>query len=142
VIYLDTSCLLKLFLKDPESEAARDALDAESGVIISSLTELEADVQLRAAALGGKIRPSEYRHHQARLIALRNMEPFHFQQLSGDVFQTALQQHRRPQSVYLRPLDRMHLAAMECLRLSRLLTFDKMQAQAARTLAFSVIIPN
>ena len=56
MIYLDTSCLLKLLREEPESAEVRSAVDAEAGVVVSSLTELETEMQLRAAGIGGDIR--------------------------------------------------------------------------------------
>ena len=51
MIYLDTSCLLKLLREEPDSTHVRRAADAEDEVVVSSLTELETEVQLKAAAL-------------------------------------------------------------------------------------------
>ena len=56
MIYLDTSCLLKLLRDEPESAEVRSAVSSEDEVVISSLTELETEVQLKAAAVGGEIR--------------------------------------------------------------------------------------
>ena len=55
MIYLDTSCLLKLLLEEPESEAVRMAVARESEVIVSALTELETAVQLRAGSRGSTV---------------------------------------------------------------------------------------
>ena len=52
MIYLDTSCLPKLLLEEPESEAVRLAVARESEVIVSALTELETG----GAAAGGLAR--------------------------------------------------------------------------------------
>jgi len=41
MIYLDTSCLLKLLRDEPESAEVRRAVNAEDEVVVSSLTELE-----------------------------------------------------------------------------------------------------
>ncbi len=60
MIYLDTSCLLKLLLEEPESEAVRMAVAGESEVIVSALTELETAVRLRAGWLGGEYRERRY----------------------------------------------------------------------------------
>jgi len=141
MIYLDTSCLLKLLFEEPESDQVRGAVDAEQEVIVSSLTELETEVQLKAAAVGGEIRTSQWRQYQARLAAIRNFDPFHFRHLPGSVFTTALRQHRDAQAAYCRSLDRLHLAAMEELRLRRLMTLDRIQAKAALALDFVVVIP-
>jgi len=142
MVYLDTSCLLKLLFEEPESQAVRDTVDAENKVIVSSLTELEAEVQLKAAAVGGDVRIGQWRHYQARLAAMRHLDPFHFKALPAAVFSTAVRQHRRPQSVYCRTLDRLHLAAMEELGLHRLMTLDNAQAKAAKAMDFSVTIPS
>lgn len=141
MIYLDTSCLLKLLRPEPESAAVRSAVDAENEVVISSLTELETEVQLKAAALGGDIRVSQWRQCQVRLAAMRNLDPFHFCHLPAAVFPTALRQHRRPQAAYCRSLDRLHLAAMEELRLTRLITLDQTQGNAAEAMNYEVIYP-
>ena len=141
MIYLDTSCLLKLLREEPESAAVRSAVDAEDVVVVSSLTELESEVQLKAAAVGGGIRTRQWRQYQAKLMAMRNLDPFYFRQLPAAVFQTALRQHRHPQAVYCRSLDRLHLAAMEELKQTRLMTLDEAQAKAAEALGHDVVRP-
>jgi predicted nucleic acid-binding protein len=141
MIYLDTSCLLKLLRDEPESEEVRRAVDAEPEVVVSSLAELETEVQLKAAALGGEIRTSQWRRYQAQLAAMRNFEPFQFRYLPASVFSTALRQQRHSRAVHCRSLDRLHLAAMEELKLRRLMTLDQVQAKAATALEFEVICP-
>lgn len=141
MIYLDTSCLLKLLRDEPESANVRNAVETEEAVVISSLTELETEVQLKGAAIGGQIRTSQWRQYQARLMAMRNFDPFHFRYLPAAVFQTALRQHRHPQGAYCRSLDRLHLAAMEELRQTRLMTLDETQAAAAEALGHEIVRP-
>jgi predicted nucleic acid-binding protein len=119
----------------------RAAVEIEDTVIISSLAELETEVQLKAAAAGGEIRTSQWRHYQARLVAMRNFDPFHFRHLAAAVFSTALRQHRHPQGAYCRTLDRLHLASMEELKLTRLMTLDESQAKAAKALEYRVLRP-
>lgn len=141
MIYLDTSCLLKLLREEPESAAVRCAVDAEDEVVVSSLAELETEVQLKAAAIGGGIRTSQWRQYQAKLTAMRNFDPFHFRHLPAAVFSTALRQHRHPQAIYCRSLDRLHLAAMEELKATRLMTLDELQAKVGLALGYEVIRP-
>lgn len=141
MIYIDTSCLLKLLREEPESPDVRRTVDAEEQVVVSSLTELETEVQLKAAVAGGEIRASQWRQYQVRLTAMRNLDPFYFRHLPGAVFSTALRQHRHSRSSYCRSLDRLHLAAMEELKLSRLITLDETQGNAAEALDYDVIYP-
>ncbi|NOS68757.1 MAG: type II toxin-antitoxin system VapC family toxin [Verrucomicrobia bacterium] len=141
MIYLDTSCLLKLLRDEPESADVRSAVSSEETVVVSSLAELETEVQLKAAAVGGELRTSQWRQYQAKLAAMRNFDPFHFRHLPAAVFSTALRQHRHPQSVFCRAMDRLHLAAMEELKLTRLITLDDVQAKVATALDYEVIRP-
>ena len=141
MIYLDTSCLLKLLRDEPESAAVRSAVDSEEEVIVSSLAELETEVQLKTAATGGEIRTSQWRQYQARLVAMRNFDPFHFRHLPAAVFSTALRQHRHAQAMHCRSLDRLHLAAMEELKVLRLMTLDAQQAKVAASLNHEIVCP-
>jgi len=139
VIYLDTSCLLKLLYEEIESAAVRAAVAKEEVVVVSSLVEVEAEIQFRAEYEGGRIRRSQWRRNQVKLAALRNFDPFEFRHLPGAVFTTAVRQVRHPDCEHCRPADRLHLAAMEELGVNRLMTVDIAQAKAAEALGFSVV---
>jgi predicted nucleic acid-binding protein len=141
MVYLDTSCLLKLLLLEPESEAVRQAVGSEGEVVVSTLTRLEAEVQLKSGHLGGRYRPSQWRAYRDGLSSLLELEPFRLRPLPGSVFETALRQHQQADKVHCRSLDRLHLAAMEELGLKRLMTHDDAQASAARAVGFSVSHP-
>ncbi len=141
MIYLDTSCLLKLLLEEPESEAVRMAVTRESEVIVSALTELETAVQLRAGWLAGEYRERRYRAYVGRLNVFRETDPFHFRPLAGSLFQTALRQDHEGRRIHCRTLDRLHLAAMEELGLRRLMTTDIAEAAGAKALGFEIVNP-
>lgn len=141
MIYLDTSCLLKLLLEEPESEAVRMTVAREAEVVVSALTELETAVQLRAGWLAGEYRERRYRAYVARLALFRKTDPFRFQPLAGSLFQTALRQDREARRIHCRTLDRLHLAAMEELGLRRLMTTDIAEAAGATALGFEVVTP-
>jgi predicted nucleic acid-binding protein len=141
MIYLDSSCLIKLLIDEPESREVRSFAQREDAIIISSLAELEAEIHLKALALGGVLSTSHWRQYQAQLNALRNVNPFHFRFLPAAVFSTALKQHRNPRARYCRTLDRLHLAAMEELNVHRLMTLDRAQASAAAALNYQVVQP-
>ena len=141
MIYLDTSCLLKLLLDEPESKAVRLAVASEPEVIISVLAELEAMVQLRAGWRAGEYREQRYRAYLRQLSAFRDIDPFRFRPLAGSVFQTALRQDRRAGRVHCPTFDRLHLAAIEDLGIRRLMTNDASEAAAAQVLGFEVVTP-
>lgn len=141
MIYLDTSCLLKLLLEERDSEAVRAAVARETLVIVSVLTELEAAVRLRAGWLAGTYRDRRYRAYIDRLKMLRETDPFHFRPLAGSLFQTALRQDRDARRIHCRALDRLHLAAMEELGVRRLMTTDIAEAIGAQALGFEVVKP-
>ena len=117
------------------------AVAAEDGVVLSTLVELETEVQLRAAWLGGRFTRSRYRGLTERLHLLSRQDPFMIHPLPGTIFQVALRQHRERPGPHVRTLDRLHLAGMEELGLRRLMTHDVPQAEAARALGYAVLSP-
>ena len=139
--YLDSSALLKLFWREPESSAIVQAVGREPIVVISSLTQLETLSQLKAAHLAGEYSLAVWRRLELQFSALRNQAPFEFRDLPASLFASALRQHRNSARVHCRTLDRLHLAAMEELALSRLMTHDQAQATAALALGFAVTMP-
>jgi hypothetical protein len=132
---------MRILRDEPKSLEVRRSIAVEDTVIVSSLTELEAEAELRGAVLGGSIRQTQWRQYQAQIAALRNVDPFHFKYLPASVFSTALRQQRRADAMHCRPMDRLHLAAMEELNVRRLMTWDLDQADVAQGLGFSVMIP-
>lgn len=142
MIYVDTSCLLKVFRPEDLSDAVLHAIQREDSVIVSTLTELETLVQLKSAWAGGALTRAQLRQAEARLNILKNQPPFEFRKLSGALFQTALRQHRNSGGTHCRTLDRLHLAAMEEFKISRLMTHDKGQTAAAEEAGFEVVSPD
>jgi predicted nucleic acid-binding protein len=140
VIYIDSSSLLKTMWEEPESDAVRVAIAGEAQVVVSTLTELETEVQLRAKWLGGAITRLRYHAYRAKLASFKNTSPFEFRELPGAVFQLAIRQHVSGRW-HCRTVDRLHLAAMSELGLRRLLTNDSKQAAAAGALGYDVVSP-
>jgi predicted nucleic acid-binding protein len=139
-VYLDCSSLLKLLWEEPESDAVRSAIGAEDRVVVSALSELEAEVQLRARRLGGALTKRRYEAYRAALRSFREMEPFEIRDLPGTVFRRAIEQHVAS-TTHCRSLDRLHLAAMAELGLRRLMTNDPKLAAAARATGHQVVVP-
>ena len=142
MLYIDTSSLLKLLWEEPESEWTRERIAVEQKVIISSLAELEADVQLAEACLAGKYSRLKLNRYRRALLTFPEIEPFDRADLPSQLYQVALRQQRTAGQPHCGTLDRLHLAAMELLGVSRLLTHDVRQAQAARGLGFEVLALN
>ena len=131
MIYADTSCLLKVLRPEPSSEVVWSAIDEEASVIVSGLAELETLVQLKAEWTAGMPSRSQWRQAETRFGVLRNQPPFELRALPAAVFQTALRQHRNSGGKHCGSLDRLPLAAMGELKVSRLVTHDEGQAKAA-----------
>lgn len=139
--YIDTSCLLKLLVRESDSGAVAEEIDRHERLLVSSLAELEARSQLLGFRRGGVLSSGDYRAAVSRLEALLAMVPFHFAALGGDVFDVAIAQTKARAAAHCRSLDRLHLGAMQLLEASVLLTTDKQQAAAARSLGFVVRVP-
>ena len=142
MLYIDTSSLLKLLWEEPESEWTRQRIAVEQKVILSSLAKLEADVQLTGAYLAGKYSRAKLNAFRRALMSFPEIEPFDIAELPSQLYQVALRQQRIAGQPHCGTLDRLHLAAMELLGISRLLTHDLRQAQAARGLGFEVLVLN
>ena len=141
MIYIDSSSLLKALWMEPESPAVREAIAGEDRVVVSTLTVLETEVQLRGKWLGGAVTKARYESYRAALMSFRETRPFDFHDLSGSVFRLAIRQLVSGGKRHCRSLDRLHLAAMEELGQRRLLTNDTKQAAAARALGYEVVTP-
>jgi predicted nucleic acid-binding protein len=141
MVYIDTSSLLKTLWLEPESAEVGRAIAAEKRVVISSLTELETEIQLHARWVGGGFAKAKYLAYRKAFEAYRETAPFEFHALSGSIFSEALRQHRASGKVRCRTLDRLHLSAMEELGVRRLVTNDARQAEAAIVVNYEVLVP-
>lgn len=139
--YADTSSLLKLVWQEPESAAVSAAVAAESCLVISTLSELEVAVQLRRRWLAGETTTARYRRHRDHFAALRQTAPIEVRVVTSDVFRIGVTQVEASR-VHSRTLDRLHLAAMQVLGLTKLMTNDTRQAAAARALGYEVVVPS
>jgi predicted nucleic acid-binding protein len=138
-LYIDTSCLLKLFFVEPESERVRELVTREPQVIISTLARLEAAQCLLASRLAGDVSRTQLRRLSSRIAEMLQTPPFEVAEFPAAAVSVSERQSSR--GVYCRTLDRLHLGAMEELGLRRLLTNDDQQAVAARALGFEVLMP-
>jgi predicted nucleic acid-binding protein len=137
-LYIDTSCLLKLIVLEPESAAVAAAVERETDIVVSSLALAEIEVRLQRLRVTGTLTPRNLLRLSAKRDALVSAPPFRPTSLGAELFVTASAQAQKS-STYCRTLDRLHLAAMELLSLRRLLTNDGPQARAAAELGFEVL---
>lgn len=141
-LYLDTSCLLKLLLPEPETRRVVEILGAEEHVVVSSLARLEATSQIHARVLGGKLKRSSARSLVSRMDGLLREAPCELLRAPAEIVDLAETQIRGfPKGGHCPTLDRLHLAVMTALDIDRLLTNDDAQARAARALEFTVSLP-
>lgn len=141
MIYLDPSSIFKILNNESESPAVVRAISQEREVIISQLAELEVLNNLKSDYLGGSTSLKEYREHETRLLLLKNQEPYSFARIPSDIFNAALRQYKNSLKIHCRTVDRLHLAAMEVLKINRLMTHDLKQGIAAKDLGFEVVSP-
>jgi len=139
-LYLDTSCLLKLFFPEPESPHVALAIAAEEEVLVSELALLEAETQMRARLLGGLLTKSRHRRLATELERMLKSEPFARSPFPSDGVERA-RRMATSLKVHARTLDLLHLAAMEAHGVSRLFTNDRGQAAAARAFGVAVVEP-
>jgi predicted nucleic acid-binding protein len=139
--YVDTSCMLKLLIPERESGAIAEVVESEDDVVVSTLTEVEVRSHLLALRRGGSIRFVDYRAAVKKFEELGQMDPFRAALLGGDVFDVAIGHLKKRGVVHCRSLERLHLAAMQSLALDCLITNDRQQAKAAKSLGFTVIHP-
>ncbi|WP_221032661.1 PIN domain-containing protein [Actomonas aquatica] len=139
-LYIDTSCWLKLLFPEPESAAVAALMGAESLVVVSSLVRVEAEQQIASRRAGGLLTAAKHKKVQRAMNDLLGMEPFQARELGGVLWPLALEQIARAKEP-CRTLDRLHLAAMAELGVTRILTHDRRQEAAAREMGYAVVVP-
>lgn len=125
-IYIDSSAILKLILKESESEAIVSI--ARARFITSEISRVEV---IRAVL---RYEPSALKSAQQ---VLKNINYIKIDS------QTLVQAERLPDRINLRALDAIHIAvaAKMGLKIKSILTYDKQMAKAAKALGFEVMAP-
>lgn len=129
--YVDTSALLKLYLKEADSHIARSLIKADPVLVTSWLTVVEVRRTLAANLNGVALAQQRaYAEHDLDAMALVNPDEVTWRAAAniGEV-------------LGVRSLDALHLATAQRIGVSPLAfcTFDLRQGQAARQLGFHVI---
>lgn len=140
--YLDTSCVLKLLWHEPETARTVELIQAEDRAVVSDLTWLETKVRIQARHAAGALTGVGARRLLRQAETLLDTPPFERRSSSTRLVAAAAEQvDVGARRTHCRTLDRLHLAAMETMGLTRLLTNDDAQARAARALRLTVILP-
>lgn len=141
-LYMDTSCLLKLFFHEPESRGVAARVGQEAAVLVSELAVVEASVQIHGRRMLGSLtrrRAELLESELKRILAVRPFEVIPFTAATLGVARAQVSGARK--AAHCKTLDRLHLALMSAHGLTRLLTSDSSQARAARALGFEVLSP-
>lgn len=127
VVYVDSSGLVKLVVREPESAQLEQYLQGSSRRVSSALARVEV---VRAV-----------RGHGAEAVARarRMLRDVHLVQLDEDLLDGAAEL----EPLHLRSLDAIHLATARSLGddLGRLVTYDQRLAAAARAIGLAVDAP-
>ena len=125
--YLDSSAIVKLAVKEPESEALRRNLRRRQPLVSSALARTEV---LRALLPGGAPALSSGRRVLSGIDLIR---------LNDRVLNSA----GTLEPIELRSLDAIHLAAAKRLGkdLGEIVTYDERMAAAAMSMGFKVSAP-
>lgn len=131
-LYVDSSALLKRYVDEPDSDAAEDLLRSDPALVTARHTVVEVRRNLarlvRADELGA-----------VRTAFTRDLETFDLVELDSGTCEVAAS---IAEMTGVRTLDAMHLAAAQRVGggpAIAFLTFDARQAQAARSLGFTVL---
>jgi len=130
-LYVDSSALVKLYLDEPESELSAELVETDP----VRLTGRHALVEVRTV-LARMIPPREL--NRVKLAFESELDEFSIVELDETTCEVAAS---IAETTGVKSLDALHLGAARRVGDTRItfLTFDHRQAQAARTLGFTVI---
>ncbi len=114
VLYVDTSCLLKVFFPEPEARVF-ELIAQEPRVIVSSLARLEALTHIHARVAGQLLSAGAAKRLVERFDQILQAEPYEIVLCPPGTIEVAAAQVRPLlKSSYCRALDRLHLALSAC----------------------------
>ena len=128
--YVDSSALLKRYLDEPDSNAADRLLDSDPVLVTSWVTHVEVRRNLARHLTGRDL-------SDARDQFRSELDAFALVAADETVCRAAAQ---IGEQLGVRSLDAVHLASAQRLSIPSMpfITFDLRQAQAARSLGFTV----
>lgn len=130
VLYVDTSAVLKRYVRERDSEVAVSLMSSDPVIATSRITEIE--VRRNLARL---LDPDDALQAKRRFLA--DLDAFALIAIDAT---TCSEAARVAEQTGCRSLDSIHVAsALRAGRATTILTFDVRQAQAARSVGLQVI---
>lgn len=128
-LYVDSSALLKRYVDEPDSELAESIIRSDPTLVTSRLTEVEVRRNLGRLLSGDDL-------HRQRAAFQEDLGRFAIVALDHTVLSSAAS---LAEQTLCRSFDAIHLAAAKRVgRGTMVVTFDRRQADAARTLGLTV----
>ena len=143
--YWDTSCLVKLYTPEPDSETFRDLLAQGGACVTCDVTSLEFWATVRRKEAEGILAPGEALKVQTALesdladgsILIKPCDSaVHFR-----FYQIVDQCHSFIPPIFIRTNDALHLAAAGCAGETEIVATDKRLRQATLALGHTIFPP-
>lgn len=141
-VYIDTSALAKCYLLEKNSQEVESFLGAKfqqntKSLVISSLSKLELDCAINRK-LRAKLIDESYQRSVIDLFAQHVEQAFYTALRVDDVSYELARKLMAHVPHPLRSLDALHLAIARHANIAELVTSDKVMAESAKSLNFSV----
>ncbi len=135
-VYIDTSVLVKWYVKEPYSDEVEAFFNQNSPLVLSDLVVLEWHCTLRRIERNGGI-SKEYRLTAERELAKDIADTwFTLAPCAAQLMREAQALLEQVSPLSLRALDAMHLAIAQSAQIRQLATADKEMRKAAESLDF------
>ena len=144
MIYWDTSCVLKLYARESDSEAWQEhALACRDDLVASALLEAELAYALTRKERSGAIQPQAAERLLSMFRGDVEKGRFTLYPIGTDVLRTAIeiaiQCAKSAKTPTVRTLDGIHLATAQLLRCKAMATADQRMRAAARILKIPLV---
>jgi predicted nucleic acid-binding protein len=144
VIYWDTSCVIKLYVTESDSQVWQDLLaGADEGPLSSALLSAELGFALVNKEARGELRAGGARKIQEQFARDVQKGRFRLVPVGSDVLERAVQMAadclRSSRPIPLRTLDGLHLATASLMRCSTIATADELMRLAAKHIGLRLL---
>jgi predicted nucleic acid-binding protein len=135
-IYIDTSVLVKWYVKEPYSDEVEAFLNQNSPLLLSDLVVLEWHCALRRIERNGVISKEYQLTAERELVKDIAGSWFSLVSCSAQLMKNAQGLIEQVSPLSLRALDAMHLTIAQSAQIQQLATADKEMRKAAESLDF------